>query len=94
MAFFESSDIRFKNIISVNPEVDVCGIDVIKFTRKDNTQVRFGYSAQQVKEIISEVVVTNDRDELTVNYSDIHTLKIAKLEKEVEKLKEIIKTLI
>ena len=77
----------------VNPEVNVDGIDVIKFTRKDNTQVRFGYSAQQVKEIISDVVVTNDRDELTVNYSDIHTLKIAKLEKEVQKLQEVINKL-
>lgn len=84
-AFFESSDIRFKNILAYNPEVNVSGIDVIKFTRHTDSQIRYGYSAQQVQSIFPDAVI--GKDELVVNYIDIHTLKIAALEKEVAELK-------
>jgi hypothetical protein len=83
-AFYESSDIRFKNVIETNPIFNVLGIDVIKFTRKDNEQIRYGYSAQQVQTIIPDAVV--GEDELTVNYSDVHTLKIAELERRISEL--------
>ena len=92
VAFFESSDIRFKNVLEVNPVVSVDKIDVIKFNRKNNASIRYGYSAQQVKEYLPEAV--SGEDELVVNYSDVHTLKIAQLEGEIKELKEIIKTLI
>jgi hypothetical protein len=85
--FYESSDIRFKNILETNPSVNVLGIDVIKFTRKDNdiNQVRYGYSAQQVQSILPDAVTGTDF--LNVNYLDVHTLKIAQLEKEIKELK-------
>jgi hypothetical protein len=85
--FYESSDIRFKNILETNPNVNVLGIDVIKFTRKDNdtNQVRYGYSAQQVQSILPDAVTGNDF--LNVNYLDVHTLKIAALEQEIKELK-------
>ena len=85
--FYESSDIRFKNILETNPNVNVLGIDVIKFTRKDNdtNQVRYGYSAQQVQSILSDVVTGDEF--LNVNYLDVHTLKIAALEQEIKELK-------
>ena len=88
-AFFESSDIRYKNVIETNPNIDLTGIDVIKFTRTDddNEQIRYGYSAQQVQSVLSDVVTLDPKDDkLTVNYSDIHTLKIAALEKRIEEL--------
>lgn len=84
-AFFESSDIRYKNVIETNPIVTLEGLDVIKFTRKGSNQVRYGYSAQQVKSL-SEDLVGGTKDELTVNYSDVHTLKIAALERKVAEL--------
>ena len=86
-AFYESSDVRLKNIIETNPNVDISNIDVIKFTRTDNDtkQVRYGYSAQQIQSILPEVVTGVDY--LNVNYMDVHTLKIAALEKEVSELK-------
>jgi hypothetical protein len=85
--FYESSDIRFKNILETNPNVNVSGIDVIKFTRKDKDidQVRYGYSAQQVQSILSDVVTGDEF--LNVNYLDVHTLKIAQLEQEIKELK-------
>ena len=84
--FYESSDIRFKNILETNPNVNVSGIDVIKFTRKDKDidQVRYGYSAQQVQSILPDAVTGNDF--LNVNYLDVHTLKIAALEQRIKEL--------
>ena len=84
-AFFESSDIRYKNVIETNPTITLEGLDVIKFTRKGSSQVRYGYSAQQVKSL-SEDLVGGTKDELTVNYSDVHTLKIAALERKIAEL--------
>jgi hypothetical protein len=84
-AFFESSDIRYKNVIETNPDISLDGLDVIKFTRKGNKVIRYGYSAQQVKSL-SEDLVGGTKDDLTVNYSDVHTLKIAALEKRIAEL--------
>jgi hypothetical protein len=86
IAFFETSDIRFKNVIETNPKIDLTGIDVIKFTRTDNEsgQIRYGYSAQQVQLILPDAVTGEDK--LSVNYSDVHTLKIAALEKRIAEL--------
>jgi hypothetical protein len=85
--FYESSDIRFKNILETNPNINLSAIDVIKFTRKDNdtNQVRYGYSAQQVQSILPDAVTGTDF--LNVNYLDVHTLKIAQLEQEIKDLK-------
>jgi hypothetical protein len=85
-SFFEVSDIRFKNVLETNPNINVLGIDVIKFTRADDdtNAVRYGYSAQQVKEVIPEAVAGDEN--LSVNYMDIHTLKIAALEKRIAEL--------
>lgn len=86
-AYFEASDIRFKNILGENPNIDVSGIDVIKYMRTtyDKDKIRYGYSAQQVYDVIPELV-NNDGISLSVNYTDLHTLKIMQLEKRVAEL--------
>lgn len=84
VAFFETSDIRFKNVLETNPVVAVEAIDVIKFTMKGSTEERFGYSAQQVRQFVPQAV--SGTDKLTVNYSDVHTLKIAALERKIAEL--------
>ncbi len=86
-SFFEQSDVRFKNILGENPDIDVSGIDVIKYMRTtyDKDKIRYGYSAQQVFDIAPELV-NNDGISLSVNYTDLHTLKIAQLERRVAEL--------
>jgi len=91
-AFYESSDIRFKNVLETNPTISALGIDVIKFTREGQSQVRYGYSAQQVQSILPDAVI--GYDELVVNYMDVHTLKIASLEKRVAELESRLKSTI
>jgi hypothetical protein len=91
-AFFESSDIRFKNVLETNPNI-LLNVNVIKYTFIDDEQgkIRYGYSAQQVKEILPELVDGEER--LTLNYSDVHTLKIAYLENKIKELEEKINKL-
>lgn len=85
-AFFELSDIRFKNILQINPIIDLSSIGVIKFTYKDDTKakVRYGYSAQDIQAVLPDAV--DEQDKLYINYSDIHTLKIAQLEQRIKEL--------
>ena len=86
-SFYESSDVRFKNIIGENPDIDVGSIDVIKYMRTtyDRDKIRYGYSAQQVYDVCPELV-HNDGISLSVNYTDLHTLKILQLERRVAEL--------
>jgi hypothetical protein len=85
-AFYELSDIRYKNILEVNPIVDLSSLGVIKFTLKEDvkSQIRYGYSAQEVKELLPDVVT--EKDKMYINYCDIHTLKIAQLESKIIEL--------
>lgn len=88
--FYEWSDIRYKNVIENNPDISGLGIDVIKFTRHENNIIRYGYSAQQVQAILPDAVYGTDK--LTVNYMDVHTLKIASLERRVKELEDRLKS--
>jgi hypothetical protein len=85
-AFFELSDIRFKNILEIKPIIDLSSIEVIKFTYKDDAKqkVRYGYSAQDIQAVLPDAV--DEQDKLYINYSDIHTLKIAQLEQRIKEL--------
>jgi hypothetical protein len=89
-SFFESSDIRYKNVIETNPDISGLGIDVIKFTRHGSDMIRYGYSAQQVQTVVPDAV--EGKDILTVNYMDVHTLKIASLERRVKELEDRLKS--
>jgi hypothetical protein len=88
--FYEWSDIRYKNVIETNPDITGLGIDVIKFTREDSDKIRYGYSAQQVQALIPDAV--DGTDKLFVNYMDVHTLKIASLERRVKELENKLKS--
>jgi len=58
---------------------------------RGDKQVRYGYSAQEVKELCSDLVVGDMP--LTVNYSDVHTLKIHQLEQKIKELESKIENL-
>ena len=86
--FKENSDVRFKRVLSENPDIDVSSIGVIKYMRTDfdTDTIRYGYSAQDVYDVIPDVVGRGHDGKLSVNYSDIHSLKILQLEKRVAEL--------
>jgi hypothetical protein len=78
-------------VLETNPSIDLSAIDVIKFIRTDeeSNQVRYGYSAQQVQSILPDAI--SGEDKLSVNYMDVHTLKIAALEKRIAELEAKLK---
>jgi hypothetical protein len=81
-SFFQSSDIRLKNIIKRDG-------DVIYYTWKDkrDTKSHIGYIAQKVIAKNPDQVNKDDEGYLSVNYIEILVEKIRNLEKEIELLK-------
>ena len=87
LAFFESSDARLKNILSRNN-------DMVTFKwKKGDTKLHYGYIAQSVKEYMPDAVNIDDKGFLSVDYNQVHTLKINVLENEVSELKKEINQL-
>jgi hypothetical protein len=88
------SDIRLKNVIETNPDINLDSIDVIKYTLKSNPSlIRYGYSAQQVQSVLPDLVTLNKQIDgnnedatLMLNYNDLYVLKIAALEKKMAEL--------
>jgi hypothetical protein len=87
-SFFEPSDIRLKDIIERNPLVSL-DIDLVKYKKKDKDGIRYGYIAQEVKALIPELAEGDDI--LSLNYQDIHSIKIAALEAKIKELESQLK---
>jgi hypothetical protein len=84
-AFFESSDATIKTLITDDYAVE--GIENIasKLYIKDGRQ-EVGYFAQDVLPLLPNAVVKNDAGILSLSYKEVHTAKIARLEKRVKEL--------
>ena len=85
-AFFESSDSRLKTLITDNAQVNGIENLTAKLYIKDGRQ-EYGYYAQEAQLYIPSAVTENDKGYLNLSYREVHTAKIARLEKEVEELK-------
>ena len=85
-SFFESSDYRLKTLIESNPNID--GIEKLeaKLYEKDG-KIEIGYFAQDAELIMPYAVTKNMDGFLNLSYREVHTAKIARLEKEVAELK-------
>jgi hypothetical protein len=89
-SFLESSDLRYKNIISRTPSAS--GFDMIAFKwkpelKRDNF-VHYGYVAQEVKKIMPNQVVVDDKGFMSVNYTDVLVKKMSDLEARIKKLEK------
>lgn len=84
-AFFESSDSRLKTLIKDNYQGK--GIESVTaklYTKNGVTEL--GYYAQDVQGILPSAVATGADGYLNLSYREVHTAKIARLEKRVEEL--------
>jgi hypothetical protein len=91
--FFDTSDSRLKIVVKDYEQPkgieNVAARMYVKNSRKE-----LGYFAQDVEEILPSAVSEGEDGFLTLSYSQVHTAKIAYLEKEVAELKELIKSLL
>jgi hypothetical protein len=96
-SYFESSDIRLKNVVS---SYESENFGAIEYNWKDgrDAKLHWGYSAQAVQKYLPDAVNENSDGFLTLDYTQAHTYKIMKLEEknrmleeEIAKLKEQIK---
>jgi hypothetical protein len=87
-AFFESSDERLKsNIIDLDTNVS----SIIAKSYLKNGMQEIGYLAQDVEKILPSAISKRDDGYLDLSYRQVHTAKIAALEKEVFELKQQLK---
>ena len=85
-SFFESSDATIKTLITDNYQAKGIESVVAKLYIK-NGKEELGYFAQDVEGILPSAVGKGDEGLLTLSYREVHTAKIARLEKELEELK-------
>lgn len=85
-AFFESSDKTIKTLIQDNYQTKGIESVTAKLYVK-NGKEELGYYAQDLQDILPSAVSTGEDGLLNLSYREVHTAKIARLEKEVEELK-------
>jgi hypothetical protein len=89
-AYFESSDIRLKQVLNAYDVADFGAIEYRWADSRDN-KLHWGYSAQEVMKFLPDAVNKNEDGFLTLDYNQAHTYKIAMLEKRVAELEQQLK---
>jgi len=99
--FIANSDIRLKDKIIKIDEEDSCSLAVLEpvkyhFKNDDTKRTRYGFIAQDVEEVLPELVHTSDNGIKGINYQDIIALLVKDnqdLRQKLNKLEESIKFL-
>jgi hypothetical protein len=89
-SFFESSDKTIKTLIEDNYQTKGIESVVAKLYTK-NGKEELGYFAQDVQGILPSAVSVGTDGLLSLSYREVHTAKIARLEKRVAELEEQLK---
>lgn len=85
-AFYESSDATIKTLIEDNYQAKGIESVTAKLYLKNGVE-ELGYFAQDVQPILPSAVNKGADGLLNLSYREVHTAKIARLEKEIEELK-------
>ena len=86
-SFFESSDATIKTLITDNYQAKSIESVVAKLYTKNGKQ-ELGYYAQDVQDILPSAVIKGNDGLLSLSYREVHTAKIARLEKRVAELEQ------
>ncbi len=86
IAYFCTSDERLKNV-----KTRFCSFDTINpveysWKEGDPGIFHYGYTAQNVKETLPNAVTANNKGILSVDYAQVHTYKLMKLEEKISQL--------
>ena len=87
-AFFETSDCRLKNVHNTFSAYD--GIHFSQFSWKTDTENKscFGYIAQEVEKVLPNAVHNNVEGYKQVDYNQVNTYKLSKLDERIAKLEK------
>ena len=89
-AFFESSDSRIKTLLEDKLDYQAIAKVTAKYYEK-NGKIELGYFAQDFESLLPSAVSKNEDGYLNLSYREVHTAKIAYLEKEIKELKQQLK---
>jgi hypothetical protein len=89
-SFFESSDSRIKKLLEDKLDYQSIASVTAKYYEK-NGKIELGYFAQDFEKLLPSAVSKNEDGYLNLSYREVHTAKIAYLEKEIKELKEQLK---
>lgn len=89
-AYYESSDIRFKQVLNLHNGQDFGAIEY-RWSDARDSKLHWGYSAQEVMKFLPDAVAENEYGFLTLDYNQAHTYKIAMLEKRIVELEQQLK---
>jgi hypothetical protein len=88
--FFESSDLRLKIILNRHESQH---FDAMEYKWKDgrDDKIHWGYAAQEVMQWLPDAVSGSEDKFYTLDYNQVHTYKIAMLEKRIVELEQQLK---
>jgi hypothetical protein len=91
-AYFESSDMRIKELIE-NSYIPNGIESVTARLYKKSGKIEIGYYAQDVQDILPSAISVKEDGYLNLSYREVHTAKIAYLEKKIKELEEKLNSL-
>jgi hypothetical protein len=89
-AYYEFSDKRFKTLIEENPNIINIGSITAKSYIKEGKE-ELGYYAQDFEGVLDSAILKDKDGVLSLSYRQIHTAKIAALEKRIAELEAKLK---
>jgi hypothetical protein len=89
-AYYEFSDKRFKTLIEENPNIINVGSITAKSYIKEGKE-ELGYFAQDFEGVLDSAILKDKDGVLSLSYRQIHTAKIAALEKRIAELEAKLK---
>lgn len=93
-SYYANSDIRYKTILENKhyTSEDFSKLNVFTYNWKDSKEIQIGTSAQDVEQIIPELI-SEENEIKSLNYAKLGAIGIIELSKEIIKLKQHIKEL-
>lgn len=89
-SFFESSDSRIKKLLEDKLDYQSIASVTAKYYEK-NGKIELGYFAQDFETLLPSAVSKNEDGYLNLSYREVHTAKIAYLEKRITELEQQLK---
>jgi hypothetical protein len=90
-SFFQNSDLRLKTVLGAIQSENIETVLYAWNNPERDTKQHWGYIAQQVQQFLPDAIEVKDDGFLVVDYTQVHSWKIAQLEKRIAELEAKLK---